>query len=398
MEERRQIKISLKTAIIAILLFVIIIIVCAVISFKLVQKEKTEENTGTSEGINGTRNDYYYSVTNNYSNYRKVSCTYSDEYDIQYISLDKTEDLSSFEVCEYMNYLDYTEYCKKWNLEQKYNYEDYNYIMFSYYCKNEYNYYLKDENGTDNIKAELVGLEYNNNETVLYIWDGEISSTMEYISAAYVITIPTTKESNQVNYISCFNYSQYTALTTSIDKPIIYLYPKEETEVFVNLGYPEKITCSYPNYINSWNVIAKPNGDLIDLNNGRKLYSLYYESESVANFKVEEDGFIVKGTEVAKFLEEKLAILGLTERETEEFIIYWLPKLQENEYNYIRFAKTDEIDENMPLEINPNPDTIIRVLMTYKGLDHPIEIEEQELVTPERTGFVAVEWGGTEIN
>ena len=31
------------------------------------------------------------------------------------------------------------------------------------------------------------------------------------------------------------------------------------------------------------------------------------------------------------------------------------------------------------------------------GLDNPIEVEEQQLVTPERTGFVAVEWGGTEI-
>ena len=51
----------------------------------------------------------------------------------------------------------------------------------------------------------------------------------------------------------------------------------------------------------------------------------------------------------------------------------------------------------MPLEINPNPDTLIRILMTFKGLEKPIDIEEQQLVTPKRTGFVAVEWGGTEI-
>ena len=51
----------------------------------------------------------------------------------------------------------------------------------------------------------------------------------------------------------------------------------------------------------------------------------------------------------------------------------------------------------MLLEISPTPDTLIRVLMTYKGLDEPIEVEEQILETPERTGFVAVEWGGTEI-
>ncbi len=53
--------------------------------------------------------------------------------------------------------------------------------------------------------------------------------------------------------------------------------------------------------------------------------------------------------------------------------------------------------ENMPLEINPKPDMLIRVLMTFKGLDRPIEVEGQKLETPERNGFVAIEWGGTEI-
>ena len=38
---------------------------------------------------------------------------------------------------------------------------------------------------------------------------------------------------------------------------------------------------------------------------------------------------------ISDSLEEKLAILGLTERESEEFIVYWLPKLEKNKYNYI---------------------------------------------------------------
>ena len=124
---------------------------------------------------------------------------------------------------------------------------------------------------------------------------------------------------------------------------------------------------------------------------------MYYESENSIDFKVENDGFVIKGEDTAEFLEEKLAILGLNERESEEFIIYWLPKLEANKYNYIRFATLDEINANMPLEINPSPDTIIRVLMTFKGLDNPIDVQEQQLKTPDRTGFVAVEWGGTEI-
>ena len=127
------------------------------------------------------------------------------------------------------------------------------------------------------------------------------------------------------------------------------------------------------------------------------MYSLYYESECDINFKVDNEGFVIKGEDSAKFLEEKLAILGLNEKEAEEFIVYWLPRLEANKYNYIRFATLDEINANMPLEINPNPDSIIRIMMTFKGLDNPIDVKEQELVTTERNGFVAVEWGGTEI-
>ena len=180
-------------------------------------------------------------------------------------------------------------------------------------------------------------------------------------------------------------------------KPIIYLYPTEETQVNVQLGNKEQITCSYPKYTTGWNVIAQPNGDLKDIDTNKNLYSLYYESDNVVEFKVEKDGFIVKGEDSAEFLEEKLKILGLTDREAEEFIIYWLPKLEANKYNYIRFATREEIDTNMPLTITPEPDTTIRVLMEYKGLENPIEVEEQNLEKTERKGFVAVEWGGTEI-
>lgn len=180
-------------------------------------------------------------------------------------------------------------------------------------------------------------------------------------------------------------------------KPIIYLYPVEDMEVSVTLEKSDLITHSYPKYISGWNVLAKTNGELLDIDTGKKLYALYYENTNSINFKVEEDGFIVAGEDTTEFLEEKLAILGLTEREAEEFIIYWLPILEENNYNYIRFATMEEINENMPIEINPNPDTIIRILMTYKGLESPIEVQEQQLETPDRTGFVAVEWGGTEI-
>ena len=35
--------------------------------------------------------------------------------------------------------------------------------------------------------------------------------------------------------------------------------------------------------------------------------------------------------------------------------------------------------------------------MTFKKLDEPIDIQEQELETPVRNGFVVVEWGGRKV-
>lgn len=177
-------------------------------------------------------------------------------------------------------------------------------------------------------------------------------------------------------------------------KPIIYLYPQENTEVEVRLGRPEKLTTTYPRYDQSWRVLAQPNGDLKDLKTGRNLYSLYWEgADFPANLK--QEGFVVGGDETIEFLEGKLATLGLNEHEAQEFIIYWLPKIQKNKYNYVRFASSEEIEDYMPLNINPKPDTIIRVMMLLKPLDEAIEVKEQLLQPAKRSGFTVVEWGGS---
>ena len=179
------------------------------------------------------------------------------------------------------------------------------------------------------------------------------------------------------------------------DKPIIYLYPETETEVSVELGAPEKLSVSYPLYEDGWKVLAEPSGKLTDLKTGRELYSLYWEGKD-SIFEVTDEGFVVTGENAATFLEEKLALLGLTDREAEEFIVYWLPKMQENSYNYVRFASSAEIEEYMPLLVSPKPDTMIRVAMVLSALDEPLELKEQVLpAKPERAGFTVVEWGGS---
>ena len=178
-------------------------------------------------------------------------------------------------------------------------------------------------------------------------------------------------------------------------KPLIYLYPEEEMNISVKLGKPESLTTTYPKYNNSWNVLVLPDGSLYD-KDGRYYYGLYWEG--LNNIEEEfNDGFVVSKDDTIKFLEEKLSILGLNEREANEFIMYWLPKLEENDYNLIRFADIDVINSEMPLDISPKPDTVIRVLMEYKPLDKKINIKKQNLTKVERNGFTVVEWGGTLI-
>ena len=185
----------------------------------------------------------------------------------------------------------------------------------------------------------------------------------------------------------------YHDVSPDVDKPIIYLYPTRETQVNIELWNPKNLLHTYPRYnAEKWrNVVAKPNGDLKDAETWRKLYALYREwkSSNKTNF---DEWFVVAWKDIIPFLEGKLAILWLNEREAEEFIVYWLPQMENNEWNLIRFESIEEQNENMPLNIIPTPDTVIRVMMDWKSIDEPINIPEQQLTTPERNGFTVVEW------
>lgn len=177
-------------------------------------------------------------------------------------------------------------------------------------------------------------------------------------------------------------------------KPVIYLYPEKETAVSVKLDLSGKLTCTYPAYNNGWQVTAAPDGTLTDAN-GLAYNYLYWEGETNARWDMSR-GFCVTGADTAAFLEDALAKLGLNRREANEFIVYWLPLMQENPYNVISF-QTDAYTDAARLDVSPAPDTVIRVFMTWQATDAFQEIPPQTLTAPDRTGFTVVEWGGTKI-
>lgn len=177
-------------------------------------------------------------------------------------------------------------------------------------------------------------------------------------------------------------------------KPVIYLYPEKRQEVSVKLALDGNFTCTYPAYQNGWLVTASPDGTLTD-KSGQTYSYLYWEGETDAAFDLSK-GFCVKGADTAAFLEQALSSLGLTRREANEFIVYWLPLMQDNPYNLISF-QTAAYTDAAKLEISPTPDTLIRVFMAWKPSDTFVTLPSQTLTAPARSGFTVVEWGGTKL-
>ena len=181
------------------------------------------------------------------------------------------------------------------------------------------------------------------------------------------------------------------------DKPVIYLYPEEETDVHVELELTEaELSTTYPKYRNGWDVTASPDGTLLNKTDGTHHKYLFWDAVNCRTRFDLSKGYCVAGGDTEAFLREKLTYMGLTEQEMNEFIVYWLPRMEHNAYNLISF-QGDAYTDSAKLDISPAPDSLLRIFMTYVPLDEAVDIEPQQLDTFERNGFTVVEWGGCEI-
>lgn len=181
-------------------------------------------------------------------------------------------------------------------------------------------------------------------------------------------------------------------------KPVIYLYPEQTTKVNVKLDFDGTLTSTYPTYpAQGWTVTAAPDGTLTD-SAGRSYRYLFWEGVADVDWQ-QPSGFLVKGEDALAFLEEKLTALGLNELEQNDFITYWLPKLEQNGESFVSFAAQQYTDA-AKLTVTPQPDSVLRVQMLMTRVDESNRTDfaarpEQQLPSFEREGFVLVEWGGT---
>ena len=227
-----------------------------------------------------------------------------------------------------------------------------------------------------------------------YVWD----------SRGFVLTVPVPEEVTELRVEDVYNEAEAEMIkrygtpfdpdeTKAPEKPVIYLYPETETPVTVELDFDGDLSCSYPAYHGGWAVTAAPDGTLTDAA-GQTYSYLYWEGLGRGAWDFSK-GFCVRGADTAAFLEEALAKLGLNRREANEFIVYWLPRMEDNAWNLIAFQGAAYTD-HARLTVSPAPDTVLRVFMAWQALEEPVDIEPQTLTAPERTGFTLVEWGGAE--
>lgn len=181
------------------------------------------------------------------------------------------------------------------------------------------------------------------------------------------------------------------------DSPL-YLYPEKETWVSVKVHSPAQILYSDPLYNDGWQVLARPNGQLSTAD-GETLnkisYNYYTPLNTLNSPKSPTNGLVVKREELKETLEVYAKNLGLAGGEIVDFVSFWSESLPASPFYFISHFKKSESQKMMPLEITPQPNTLIQVVMYFKPLEKVVEVPPPLFEKlPSRAGFVAVDWSG----
>lgn len=194
------------------------------------------------------------------------------------------------------------------------------------------------------------------------------------------------------------------------EKPNIYLYPDEETVVLVNFAYPEKLTRTIPEYETGWKVTAGSDGTLFHSDTAKKYGFLFYEGTVEPFYFQRKQGFLLPADKREETFRKILPRYGLKLQEIDDFVEYWVDRLPAG-VTYVMYPQLNEIvDQMMPVSINPEPDSILRLWFLYEDYEGAkaegmlTDISETDGITEfgnpqplpfERNGFTVVEWGGS---
>ena len=173
-------------------------------------------------------------------------------------------------------------------------------------------------------------------------------------------------------------------------KPNIYIYPQNNIQLTVNLGFPlgGEIITSIPEYGTGWNVFVDTTG-LID----NKYSFLFYESIQPDIWQ-NNYGWITKKSELESFFRKNMADYGFRGKEIDDFIDYWIPRLQNYSFYSIYPQTAKLIEFVIKLDFSKEPDNLLRLFYVIKGHNQL----QDKLIEPtidnfKREGYYTTEWG-----
>jgi hypothetical protein len=173
-------------------------------------------------------------------------------------------------------------------------------------------------------------------------------------------------------------------------KPNIYIYPTTQLNLNVQISFPMggEIITSIPDYGKGWNITVDTNG-LID----NKYRFLFYESKQ-PNVWQREQGWIIKKDNLESFFRANMAEYGFKGMEIEDFIEYWIPLLDKNEF-YLIYPQTKNIlYKVISLDVSIQPDNMLRLHYLIKGTNNNnINLTAPTIEGFKRDGYYITEWG-----
>jgi hypothetical protein len=260
-------------------------------------------------------------------------------------------------------------------------------------CKKEvkkYDIFLSVDSAISSHKTLKLRSKKSSFQIILNNQEQKEYKFIEIVSPKYNTIIP-------INTLTQKSINIILKCTSGIAKPAIYLYPETTQEIVVEHVFKGSILNTYPPYDKYWKVIAHPNGVQLNTTDNRKYNYLFWDGTYTfpRNHYDYKTGFYVEKEKTVEFLQQKLSKVGLNETEINDFVVYWLPQLNKNDINFIHFWINDNIDNCSVLNINPKPETSIRLFMEYQR-HSPFDkkLPEQKLPSFQRNGFTMVEWGG----
>ena len=177
------------------------------------------------------------------------------------------------------------------------------------------------------------------------------------------------------------------------DSPL-YLYPEKTTAVSVKVINSQILSSNLPYGEKGWSLTAKPGGVLYANNISVNKIEYSYAS----SFTAPNSGLVVKSKDLSAKLQWYAVKLGLSGRETDDYVSFWTKELPKSSYYLVsHFSSPSAI---MNFEISPKPDTFIQAIMYFKPLESNELVNYKGLTAPTfssvpvRSGFVAVDWSG----